>query len=156
MKDSMLDVLLYIYDNFFEQAKARTLEIKATDLERLGFLPDEIAKAFAWLSSLSDNHFEFIEEPTKRSFRVYSPYETDRLSKSCVGLLIFLEHTKLIDPLIRESVMQLVAELDTEELGLEQFIRIILMVLLNRSYQEGAISFLQQLLFVSTKDLVVH
>lgn len=152
----MVDVLLYIYDNFFEQAKARTLEIKAVDLERIGFLPDEVAKAFAWLTSLSESKFDFVVPPTENAIRIYSVYETEKISKPCVGLLLFLEHMKLIDPLTRETVMQLVTELDTEDLGLEQFIRIVLMVLLNRSAQEGTVSFLQQLLFVSNKDLVVH
>lgn len=145
MKNNILDVLMYLYDNFFCDLQQTSQEISAAELEQIGFLPSEIDKTFAWLEELASQKtdYESVATPKHQSIRIYSDDENEKINAECRGFLQFLEHGHMIDPEIREIIILQVMELDCEEFSIEQFVRIILIVLMTRQEQEATITWLE-------------
>jgi len=159
MKENVIDVLLYLFENYIDTDDTNkpdkdTLEI---ELERVGFQQLEIDKAFDWLESMTVVS-EVSPEKNKQAglaLRLYSMQEMERLDMSCRGYLLFLEQVGVLDPETREVVIERVMALDTDEIDLEQMKWVVLMVLFYQPGREVAYAWMEDLVFEDL-EAVVH
>lgn len=151
MNESVLDVLLYLFENYMEGdikdgATRASLE---TDLEDAGFDRSQVDNAFRWLEDLASRRQDTeLQAPTEGSVRVFTDAENVRLSANCRGFLLHLERIGVISPKVREMVIERALALETEdEIDAEQIKWVILMVLFNQPGEEAAYAWVEELIF---------
>jgi len=140
MKENMLDVLLYMFE-FCDEEELRLDESEEAlhgKLVRAGFKNQEIFKAFSWLNDLSEQGMDPRDLPDPGSFRVFSRDESMRLPVECRGLLVMLEQFGLLDPVSREQIVERALALEMEDMDLDQFKWVLMMVLLNQDKEVPA------------------
>lgn len=150
MKENVLDVLLYLFQNYMsdEEDGSSDRESIETELLEAGFPSAEINQAFEWLDGLAARQ----ETPVmllneERSFRIFTSQELARLDAQGRGFLLFLEQAGVLSSETRELVIDRVMALETEEIDLTQLKWIILMVLFNQPGQEEAYAWMEDLMF---------
>jgi Smg protein len=150
MKENVLDVLMYLFQNYMtEDADIDPdRESMETELLEAGFPSHEITQAFEWLDGLMVR----LETPVmllneERSFRIYTDQEITRLDMECRGFLLFLEQAGVLSSETRELVIDRVMALETDDIDLTQLKWVILMVLFNQPGQEEAYAWLEDLMF---------
>ena len=149
MKENVLDVLMYLFQNYFndEPQIHPDRDSMQDELMEAGFLAAEITQAFEWLDGLVDR-LEQPTLPTKDSaFRIYGEQETYKLNTECQGYLLFLEQVGILDGITRELVIDRVMALNTEDIDLTDLKWIVLMVLFSHPGQEEAYACMEDLLF---------
>ncbi|MGH8280443.1 MAG: DUF494 family protein [Gammaproteobacteria bacterium] len=151
MKENVLDVLMYLFENYLDdddddtQADRESLTV---ELEQAGFPKSEINKAFDWLENLTLNPPEGTAESERHDdFRVYATSELERLNPECRGFIQYLENIGILDSVQREIVISRILALDSRDIELEQVKWVILMVLFNRPGQEEAFARMENLVF---------
>ena len=94
MKESVLDVLIYLFDNYVEEE----LEISPdqeglkSQLIQAGFADAQVNKAIDWLECLALRKDELETDVLcSRSIRVFNDVENEKLDVECKGFLLFLE-----------------------------------------------------------------
>lgn len=151
MKENVLDVLMYLFENYMDKDVEREPDPESLKVELLeaGFPKSEINKAFAWLEGLTERHQSVVgsTQSTPNSLRLYTDLESEKLDVDCRGFVLFLEQCGILDTTNRELVIDRVMALDTQEIDLEQLKWIILMVLFNLPGQEAAYASLEDLVF---------
>jgi Smg protein len=148
MKENVLDVLMYLFQNDMEEDVDVDPDRESVQMELLaaGFPSREIDLAFAWLDSLIDR--PSLPLPVNpRSYRIYVAAELARLGVECRGFLLRLEQGSILDPETRERVIDRVMALESDDIGLHQLKWIILMVLFNQPGREEAYAWLEDLVF---------
>ncbi len=151
MKENVLDVLMYLFENYLDDDDNETeadRETLTVELEEAGFAKNEINKAFDWLENLARNPPESEQPVVQRdAMRVYAVQELEKLTMECRGFLQYLENIGILEPAQREVVVDRIMALDNAEIDLEQVKWIILMVLFNRPGQEDAYARMEELVF---------
>ncbi len=140
MKENMLDVLLYMFE-FCDDEELRLdqgEEVLHGKLVRAGFKNQEIFKAFSWLNDLSEQGVDPEYQVDSGSFRVFCQNEILRIPVECRGLLILLEQFGVIDPETREQIVERALALEMEDLDMDQFKWVLMMVLLNQDKEVPA------------------
>ena len=141
MKETVLDVLMYLSDNYSEEIGEMDTRQDALrkSLRHAGFADGQIDRAFAWLDELVAQHdpdgSDALE--SSRSFRVYSEAEAGRLDADCRGFMLHLEQTGVLGADERERIMDRVMALDMDEMSLAELKWIVLMVMFNRPGSEA-------------------
>lgn len=145
MKNSVIDVLMYLFDNFMDNPIEVQAEIAVDELEQAGFEPKDIDKAFGWLEQLLSCTEDSSEHSNveNQGQRIFTRDELQRLSPECLDFLMYLEKNHIISCAIRELVLEQILALDARILSLLQFKRIILMVLMNIPESDDAIIWLE-------------
>ena len=149
MKETVLDVLMYIFDNYMEDDVELfpDQELLKDRLIEAGFLDQQVDKAFEWLESLA----EIKENPVSLrqsdfpSLRLFNDQELDRLNSSCRGFLLFLEQARVLSSHEREMVIDRIMALETDEIDLQQLKWVVLMVLFNQPDKEAAITWMEDI-----------
>jgi len=136
MKENILDVLMYLFENYMnDEIEFDTDEESLrVELQEAGFQQIEIAKAFDWLEGLANlqEHPDGSATGNATSLRVYTSEEQDKLDLDSRGFLMFLEQSGVLDHGTREMVIDRVMALDAEDIDLEQLKWVVLMVLFNQ------------------------
>lgn len=151
MKDNLLDVLVYLYENDLH-AGLQTIEESAqsatvkTGLLDAGFAANDINKAFQWLETIEHASAE-PSASISRAVRVYSPEEVDLLDADCRGFLFALEHMHVLDAKRRELVLDRLFALDLDEIDIDHLKWVVLMVLSHQPDQEAARAWVENHLF---------
>ena len=148
MKENVLDVLMYLFQNYMDDDVDADPDRESIQGELLiaGFPAREIQQAFEWLDSLVDRQAApLVVNPG--SCRIYLELEQDRLDVECRGFLLFLEQGGLLDCETRELVIDRVMALESDDIDLHQLKWIILMVLFNQPGREEAYAWLEDLVF---------
>lgn len=155
MKENIIDVLLYLFENYIDTEESQkpdkdTIEL---ELERVGFQELEINKALDWLENMT----VVAERPLKRdaSIRLYNDNELERLDVECRGYLLFLEQVGVLDVETREVVIERVLALESEEIDLDQLKWVVLMVLFYQPGREVAFAWMEDLVFEDV-EAVIH
>ena len=158
MKENVLDILMYLLENYMygEMDEAPDQASLKAELIQAGFPDPEIDKAFSWLEGLAQlrEGSGVARASTERAIRVFTSQETKRLDAECRGFLLFLEQVGVLDPINRELVIDRVMALETEEIDLTQLKWIILMVLFNQPGKEAALAWMEDLVFEGTPGLL--
>ena len=152
MKEGVLDVLMYLFENYMDEGPEFNPDQEAltTELAQAGFHRGDINKAFSWLEGLSSVHghdTDISRGGDGGSFRQYLPQEQGKLNAECRGFLLLMEQNGVLDATTRERVIDRVMALDMDQITLEQLKWIILMVLFNQPGQEHAYALLEDMVF---------
>ncbi len=149
MKESILDVLLYLFEHYISD-DADTLRDRdplQQGLIEAGFSPSEISKAFDWLDGLAEQRPEHADARVDGPVRVYHGPELDKLDVECRGFLLFLEQHGVLDAHQRELVLDRAMALDQDELDLDDLKWVVLMVLFNQPGAEAAYAWMETQMF---------
>lgn len=150
MKETLLDVLLYLFENYFydDPDAVRDRESLQASLIQAGFSPAEVSKAFDWLDGLEQlRDGSGSLAPVAGPLRLYAPQELERLDLESRGFLLFLEQIGILDGSLREQVIDRAMALDQAELDLDDLKWVVLMVLFNQPGHEAAFAWMESHLF---------
>ena len=156
MKEDMLDVLMYLFENYMDDDSALDIDadILKRQLSEAGFLNSEINKAFTWLEDLAT-----LQEDTNapaglnsRAIRVYHPLEEARLGVECRGFLMFLEQVGVLNSVSRELVIDRIMALESQEIDLDQVKWVVLMVLFNQPGLEEAFTWMENMVMEESRQ----
>jgi len=151
MKQDVLDVLVYLFQNYINDES----EVEAdrdsvhTELLEAGFPNAEVEKALAWLEDLSSQEHPLATLEAERSMRVFAAEEKAKVSADGLGFLMDLERSGILAVEGREIIMNRVMTLDTEQIDLEELKWLILMALFNQPGQEEVYAWVEDLVFDS-------
>jgi Smg protein len=150
MYDNMVDVLIYLYENYMDgedRPPTDQGELEA-ELEQAGFTNDEIHKALTWLDGLAAG----VETPACHahpvsSFRVYTDEECAKLDLEARGFLHFLEQAGILDAASRELAVERALAIDHAQVGVDELKWVVLLVLMNRPGREDAYTQMEDLVY---------
>jgi Smg protein len=170
MTGSVLDILIYVFDQYMlaeapDVPERETLaadleragfgrhnvERAPADLERAGFGRHNVERALDWLADLAGERSR--PDMNSRALRVFSADELERISTSCRGYLLQLEHEGILSPLQREIVIDRLVALDSDEVDIDRLKWLVLMVLSSQPGQEQACARMEDLVFDETDSL---
>lgn len=161
MKESILDVLLYLFEHYFveDAAFARDRDSLSSgplfkELAQAGFTPAEINKAFDWLDALAEERPAAAAPRADGPTRIYHGPELDKLDVECRGFLLFLEQHRVLSPDQRELVLDRAMALDQDTLDLDDLKWVVLMVLFNQPGSEAAYAWMETQIFEDDPEAV--
>jgi len=151
MKENVLDILMYLFENCvdIDSGDMPDIDSMRDQLGYAGFQNNDIEKAFDWLEGLSDarqNTLQSRDAMPSHSIRVFTRQESNKLDLDCRGFLMFLEQSGILDPTSRELAIDRAMVLGSDEIELGQLKWVILMVLFNQPGQEAAYAWMEDLL----------
>jgi Smg protein len=150
MKENVLDVLMYLFENYMDEETEMhpDRESLRTELQEAGFKKSEINKAFAWLEGLAATQTgPDAQAPAARSMRVFSEQESLRVDMEGRGFLLYLEQVGLLTASQRELVLDRLMALDADEIDIDQVKWVVLMVMFNQPGQETPQPWMEDLFF---------
>ena len=162
MKESILDVLLYLFEHYIAEDTVPPLGDRDclpdsplfTELTQAGFSPAEIHKAFDWLDALAEQRPAAAEPRVGGAVRVYAGPELDKLDADCRGFLLFLEQHGVLDADQRELVLDRALALNQDELEIDDLKWVVLMVLFNQPGSEAAYAWMETQMFLDEPEPV--
>jgi len=158
---SVLDILIYVFDRYMldEGASVPQRAHLARDLERAGFAAAKVERALDWLTELALGHeplpaqhapgapgAQLAPRASPAAVRVFTDSELARLSAECRGFLLTLERDRVLTPQQRETVIERLLALETDEPDTEQLKWVVLMVLSSHPGDEQAVERLSRLI----------
>lgn len=164
MKENILDVLIYLFENYMfdEEGDEPDHDTLTLELGQAGFEHGMIIRAFDWLENLARDTSKNVDESNpaeatanQGSLRHYTTKEKERFSIKARGLLLKLEQCKVLDPLSREMVINQFMALEVDSVDLNHLKWVILMVLSNNATREG-ISELTETLVMDGLHTCIH
>ncbi len=158
MKETVLDVLMYLFDNYTEEDVELTpdQELLKVQLRQAGFGDHQVDRAFDWLECLAiqKEGMETSQLKETPSTRLYCDIEIEKLDVECRGFLHFLEQAGVLDTHNRELVIDRVMALDADETDLRQLKWVILMVLFNQPGKEAAFTWMENIVMDEMKAVL--
>ncbi|MEE9157328.1 MAG: DUF494 domain-containing protein [Gammaproteobacteria bacterium] len=149
MKETVLDVLMYLFENYIEDEIEFSPDEASLKLELkdAGFGDVQVDMAFDWLESLAVQKENLLTQKLSDtpSVRIFTDKEKERLDVECRGFLVFLEQVGVLDAHDRELVVDRVMALGADEIDLGQLKWVILMVLFNQPGQEAAFTWMEDI-----------
>jgi Smg protein len=148
MKESVLDVLMYLFESFVDsedEPEPNRNELRE-ELEHAGFGDREIDRALDWLDGLNAAEVESCA-PQSATVRIFDRVEQERLDSQARGYLLHLEQIGIMPPVQRELVIDRLMALDTDEVDIEQIKWVVMMVLFSQPGQKEAYAQMEDLVF---------
>ncbi len=149
MKETVLDVLMYLFENYIEDEIEFSPDEASLKLELkdAGFGDVQVDMAFDWLESLAVQKENLLTQKLSDtpSVRIFTDKEKERLDVECRGFLVFLEQVGVLDAHDRELVVDRVMALGADEIDLGQLKWVILMVLFNQPGKEAAFTWMEDI-----------
>jgi Smg protein len=161
MKESVLDILIYLFENYFDAeldcAPEPDRDTLRDELERAGFSEREVGRALEWLEQLSADpqRAGAIANPGARAIRIFDAREQARLETECRGYILYLENIGIISAAQRELVIDRLLALDVQQIDVEHVKWVVLMVLFSQPGQQSAYLRMEDLVF-DNRLQVVH
>ncbi len=151
MKEGVLDILIYLFENYFDgdvdEGSEPDRETLKQELERAGFPTGEVERALCWLEELAADPARAGPTPTSRAIRIFDALEQARLDTDCRGFLVHLEQVGILSPTQRELVIDRLMALEGDDIDIEKLKWVVLMVLFSQPGQETAFSRMEDLVF---------
>ncbi len=137
MKEDMLEVLIYLFQNYIvDGASLDSGQDELTEeLVGAGFDGEQIDKAFVWLEELlevCEQDASQQAQQTRTSVRIYTNDEAAILKIAGQSLLTRLTNASVLDQFSREMVIDRVMALDSLDVNIEHIKWVVLMVLSNQ------------------------
>jgi Smg protein len=149
MKETVLDVLMYLFETFVDSEddpEPDRSELRG-ELERAGFGDLEIDRALDWLDGLNVGEAQVSDTPQSATVRVYDAAEQERLDAASRGYLLHLEQIGILPPVQRELVIDRLLALDSEEIDIDQIKWVVMMVLFSQPGHEHYYAQMEDLVF---------
>jgi len=153
VNENLIDVLIYIYENYMDSEESVPVDQVTLEEELLqaGFQEGEVSKAFNWLDELAWRQGSLVEYGATASpnhaIRIFSAQEQQKMDLEIQGLLLNLEQIGILDPMSRELVIERCMAIETEELTSDDVKWVVLLVLLNQPGQENAFALMEELVY---------
>ena len=126
----MFDILVYLFENYFESDVHPDQGKLARELSAAGFDTQEIDRAFDWFSGLELVPAGYPATlADSRSIRLFAQSEQAKIDAEARGFLAFLEVSGIVNPVQRELILDRCLALNETEVSIEQVKWIVLMVL---------------------------
>ena len=165
MKETVLDLLMYLFENHMEEEPHLPPAPLRTDLQQkllhAGYDADEIGRAFSWLDAAANEPADLssranaeVSAPKPTSFRVFTAEEQMALDIESRGLLVQLEAIGVLSAQTRETVIERALALDNDELDIEDIKWVVMLVLFARPGEEAAFAWMEDLVFAETAELL--
>jgi Smg protein len=158
MKEGVLDILIYLFENYFDgdtdEGSEPDRDTLKQELEHAGFPAGEVERALCWLEDLAADPARSAATPTGRAIRVFGALEQARLDADCRGFLVHLENVGILSPTQRELVIDRLMALESDEIDLEKLKWVVLMVLFSQPGQESAFARMEDLVFEERRGVV--
>jgi len=158
MKEGVLDILIYLFENYFDgdtdEGEEPDRDTLKQELEHAGFPAGEVERALCWLEDLAADPARSTAAPTTRAIRVFGALEQARLDADCRGFLVHLENVGILSPTQRELVIDRLMALEGDEIDLEKLKWVVLMVLFSQPGQETAFARMEDLVFEERRGVV--
>lgn len=150
----MLDVLVYLYENYWRPDACPADDQLSRKLSAVGFESDEIEEALSWLHGLGEQSVISLQDQAPGSQRFYTADEAEALGPESLGFIRFLESAGVLTPALREVVIDRAMAAPLDALGLDDLKIIVLMVFWSLGEEPDAL--ILDELFVSTEDRLYH
>lgn len=129
----MFDILLYLFESYFDAGSYPETDRLSVKLSAAGFEDDDIQQALTWLSGLRNlSDATYPESINQSGLRCYTEFEAERICSEGLLFIAFWEHNKIIRPIEREMIIDRVVALGQNKLPLDKVKLIALMVLWNQ------------------------
>ncbi|MDZ4098692.1 MAG: DUF494 domain-containing protein [Methylophilaceae bacterium] len=129
----MFEVLVYMFENYFEANIRPDQSTLANELFAAGFEQEDINGAFDWFSTLEEMSGQTaIAASQSLGMRVYAEAETKKISAESLSFIMFLEQAKVLDSAQRELVVDRAMALSQPEVSIDETRWIVLMALWNQ------------------------
>ena len=138
MKDNLIDILVYVFEQYLAEQPDGITSLDNKELTgklvEVGFEREEINQAFIWLDALIAG----IDKPFRSdlpvtSYRVFSRQEKQRISLEAQSLIMRLEQSGVLDVNARELIIDRLMALEVDLVDIEDVKWVIMMVLCNQS-----------------------
>lgn len=151
MNESIIDVLIYLYENYMDSDDSVPSDqiMLEEELVQAGFPASEVKKAFDWLDELAwrQGTINYGQAKANHSMRIYNSQEQQRFDLEIQGMLLYLEQAGILDPMSREIVIDRAMAIEIEELTQDDVKWIVLLVLLNRPGQENSFALMEEMVY---------
>jgi len=148
MKETVLDVLMYLFENYqtVEFADRANQETLRDELVAAGFDDEEVVHAFRWLDGLADHRQLPIVFGPSGAIRIYGRDEMQRIPTDCRGFLLYLEQLGILTATHREWIIDRLMAL-TEDIDLERTKWVCLLVLMSEEHAEEAFAHVEEMVY---------
>ena len=149
MKESVLDVLMYLFEAFADAdiEPEPDRHVLRGELLRAGFEEPNVDRAFEWLDELNENDKPDTWPQNSDAMRVFSDAETSCLGVDAVGYLMHLQHIGILATAQLEVVLDRLMALGDTDIDMEQIKWIVLIVLYSQSDQHEEYARMENLVF---------
>ena len=159
MSETVLDVLMYLFETYSEQDLETEPEpdqdVLREELLQAGFGEPEVDRALDWLDGLSARQLEpFQIQQAEPSIRLFNSFELSRLDADCRCYILYLEQIGILTPQQRELVIDRLVALGPGDIDVEQVKWVVLMVLFSQPGQEKAFARMEDLVFEENTGMV--
>lgn len=159
MKESVLDVLIYLFENFVNNDnmdfEPESQEI-SDRLEDAGFSTTDVVKAMQWVLELKENVITVSANDYNSSIRIFSVDEQHKISPAIRHTLHCMERDEVITPAIRELIIDRVMALDMDEVQLDQLKWIMLFVLCFQGHMPVQVRRLEDVILLDSPNSSLH
>lgn len=127
----MFDVLVYLFENYYQNDASLDHDALARKLTAAGFENEDITDALDWLRTLSSTETRTFPErfDESESFRSYSAEENAKITPEGLGFVTFLESARVLTPTLRETILERAMAVEADVVQLDKLKVIVLMVL---------------------------
>ncbi|HUF74171.1 MAG TPA: DUF494 domain-containing protein [Gammaproteobacteria bacterium] len=149
MKETVLDVLMYLFESFVDSEDEPDPDRNELrdELERAGFGDREIDRALEWLDGLNFTEPASTAAPASAGIRIYDSAELERFDAGARGYLLHLEQLGILPPYQRELAIDRLLALESDEIDIEQIKWVVMMVLFSQPGNEQAYAQMEDLVF---------
>lgn len=143
----MFEVLVYMFENYFEVNVRPDHHTLADELFAAGFDQDDINGAFDWFSKLEEMTGQTTATSiSSQAMRVYGETESKKIRQESLSFIMFLEQAKVLDSSQRELIIDRIMALPQTEVSLDETRWIVLMALWNQG-KENDFLFVEDAMF---------
>jgi len=130
----MFDILVYLFENFYQNESWPEQDALAQKLTAAGFENGDISDALDWLRGLAKLQADSFPEAFDlgEGFRAFTPFELEKLSNESRGFIAFLESARVLSPSLRELIIDRAMAVEDKRVELDKLKVIVLMVLWTR------------------------
>jgi Smg protein len=155
----MFEILMFLFENYMDSGGCALKidnETIIVELEKMGFDRYEINQALHWLDGLVTFQVAVNAGPklTNLALRHYLPEEAERFGVEGRGLLLYLEQIGILDPMIREIVIDRVMALDPREVDMGRIKWVVLLVLFSQPDKKTALTLMQDMVLSDAFDIL--
>lgn len=155
MKQQMMDVLVYVFENYLTEHYSLTETRHRKDiisgLQQIGFHPGLIEEALTWLSHVSETERPKIAEKAD-SLRHFSETEWRMLGDEGVHFIEYLQEQKILNAETRELLIDGLLYLKADNIDVDDLQWLVLIILFSQPDQEHAFADLERLLFEPSEE----
>jgi Smg protein len=151
----MFEVLVYMFENYFEANIHPDQQTLEKELFAAGFDQEDINGAFNWFSALeemSSNTDESISDLSS-SLRIFTESETQKLGNESLSFIMFLEQASVLNSIQRELIVDRAMALPQPEVTIEETRWIVLMALWKQDKAQDYL-FVEDAIFNDSKPVL--